>query len=102
MEEVKTMTKTKDKKKIYEESGQGLVWAEFVEVGCPAKKEDYFLTEKEVLNLDIVKRKLERQKKELVKEIKAKKFERGQRQWCIQCANRICRFIEGKTIKEMK
>ena len=51
--------------KIYEESSHGLTWAEFVEVGCPAKKEDYFLTEKDILSLDIVKK----QRKEIFNKI---------------------------------
>jgi len=50
------MKKVNKLKKIFEEAGDGLVWAKFVEVGCPAKKEDYFLTEEDILNLGIVKK----------------------------------------------
>ena len=34
---------------IFDEAGHGLSWVEFEEKGCPAKKEDYFLTNKEIL-----------------------------------------------------
>jgi hypothetical protein len=30
---------------------RGLAWVEFKERGCPAKKKDYFLTEKEILEI---------------------------------------------------
>ena len=63
------------KNKIYNESGHSLTWAKFVEVGCPAKKEDYFLTEKDVLNLDIVKDKLSLQKKEIIERLRQKATE---------------------------
>jgi len=41
------------KDKLYEcpYCGAGLSWCEFKEKGCPAKKEDYFLTEKEILEI---------------------------------------------------
>lgn len=35
-------------------------------------------------------------KKEIVKKIKAKKFPRGERKWCIDCANNICKFIKDE------
>jgi len=47
------------KQKIFKEARHGLVWAKFVEAGCPARKKDYFLTERDVLNLDIVKKALD-------------------------------------------
>lgn len=37
--------------KLYEERGYGLVWAEFIKKGCPDKKEDYFLTNKDLLKI---------------------------------------------------
>lgn len=57
------------KDKIYYEAGHGLVWAEFRERGCPMKKEDYFLTKKEILNLDIVRQLLHSNREEVVREI---------------------------------
>ena len=47
--------------KTYYESGHALCWVEFKEIGCPLTEEEaereYFLTEKDVLELDIVKMK---------------------------------------------
>lgn len=57
------------KEDIFYESGQGLVWCEFEERGCPAKKEDYFLTKGEILELGIVKKALASRKKELLEKI---------------------------------
>ncbi len=60
------------KKKLFEESGHGLVWCEFVERGCPAKKEDYFITEKDLLNLDLVKERLKQIRKKTRKKVEKK------------------------------
>ena len=65
-------------KKIYYESGHGLVWCKFVEVGCPAKKEDYFITEEEVLNLDIVK-------EHLRKSVNSKLVLKDPKTWNTEC-----------------
>ncbi len=75
----------KKNKPILEESGHGLVWAEFVEVGCPAKKEDYFITEKEVLNLDIVKKALDKTQQATIERIekKTRKYVMGVCQNCM-------------------
>lgn len=57
------------KKKIFFESGHGLVWAEWEEKGCPAKIEDYFITEEDLLKTDLVKK--------AIKEARLKERERA-------------------------
>jgi hypothetical protein len=43
---------------------------------------------------DIIRSEIARARQVAIKEIKEKKFPRGERQWCIECANRICKFIK--------
>jgi hypothetical protein len=51
----------------------------------------------------VISQELERQKREIIeelKEIKDRKFPRGERRWCIECVNRVYREAI-KVIKEL-
>ena len=42
----------------------------------------------------IVDDELKKQKKGIIREIRNRKFPRGEREWCIECANRIIKTIK--------